>query len=115
LRFQDAGASTLYRVAVGAKGRIRGRDQVSKQSTPTHAAVGAGTSWHRLTVHVNTDPLGSDHVVAWLDGTRLDGLTKHMDLGSQPVGTVQVGDNVHGRNYDLTYDDVKMDGNRIEP
>src|SRR6185437_5046563 len=115
LRFQDPNGATLYRVAVGAKGRIRGRDQVSRQSTPTHSSVGAGTSWHRLTVHVNTDPQGSDHIVIWLDGARLGQLSKHLDLGTQPVGTVQVGDNGNGRSYDVTYDDVKMDGNRIEP
>jgi hypothetical protein len=115
LRFQDPNEATLYRVAVGAKGRIRGRDQVSKESMQTKTAVGPGTSWHRLTVHVNTDPTGSDHVVIWLDGTRLDKLTSHLDLGSQPIGTVQVGDNVRGRSYDVTYDNVRMDGNRIEP
>lgn len=115
LRFQNPNDATIYRVAVGAKGRIRGRDQVSKRSTQTKTAVGPGTSWHRLTVHVNTDPTGSDHIVVWLDGTRLDRLSKHLDLGTQPVGTVQVGDNVQDRTYAVTYDDVKMDGNRIQP
>jgi hypothetical protein len=112
---KGSSGDTLYRVSVAAKGRIRDRNEVAKRSTRTHADVAPGSGWHRLTVHVHTDPSGLDHLDVWLDGTQLSQLSQDYDLGADTIGAAQVGDNVHGRSYDLVVDDVKLDTNTIAP
>jgi hypothetical protein len=113
LRLNGSSDTSLYRVSVTSKGRIRGRNEVAKESTRTHADVAPGSGWHRLTVHVHTDPSGLDHVDVWLDGTSLSQLSQDYDLDTDAIGAAQIGDNVSGRSYDVVLDDVKLDADKI--
>jgi hypothetical protein len=115
LRLKGSSGTTMYRFSVTAKGRIRGRNEVADRSTRTHVNVAPGSGWHRLTVHVHTDPSGPDHVDAWLDGTSLGQLSGDYDLGSDTIGAAQVGDNLRGRAYDVVLDNVKFDADAIAP
>jgi hypothetical protein len=114
LRVRDGG-ETLYRVSIAKKGRLRGRNQLEARSRRTQSDVSPLSGWHRLTLHVLTDPLGTDHVDAWLDGTRLQTLSSDEDLGGDHIGSLQIGDNVKGRAYDVLLDDVKADTATIPP
>jgi hypothetical protein len=58
---------------------------------------------------------GLDHVDVWLDGTLLGQLSQDYDLGADPIGAAQIGDNLNGRSYDVVMDDLELHTNMIAP
>jgi hypothetical protein len=51
----------------------------------------------------------SGMVEVWLDGVKVDALTKAMDLGGSAIAHVQIGDSGAKRTYDVAFDDVAAD------
>jgi hypothetical protein len=49
----------------------------------------------------------------WLDGGAVNELTTATDLGSQPVGRLQIGEVNTGRAYNVVFDDVAFAQQRL--
>lgn len=55
-------------------------------------------------------------VEVWLDGSLLGDLSGTRDLGSLPVGRVQIGElYAGGRTYDVVFDDVAFNTTYVAP
>lgn len=64
-------------------------------------------AWHTAQLHVRV--AGSSSLIeVWLDGTKVGALTVSANLGSSPIGQVQIGENVSGRTFDVRFDDVSV-------
>lgn len=111
------GANTVYlgrvRTATGASilglylnntGRLGYRNDIAGASTTSMTTIGPG-AWHDIQLRVKIAGASSETQV-WLDGALVGALTKTHDLGTAPVGRVQLGENSSGRTYDVAFDDV---------
>jgi hypothetical protein len=64
--------------------------------------------WHLLEVRVPIAGAAGETEV-WLDGTRVDALSRAQDRGTAGVGRYQLGDDQAQRSFDAFYDDVLVD------
>ncbi|MDP9296605.1 MAG: hypothetical protein M3O88_07945, partial [Actinomycetota bacterium] len=111
LRLKDASGVTVYSLSVGGTGKLNGRNELQNKTTGSGIAVGPGTGWHTVTVHLSIG--APDHVDVWLDGNKVPLLSMDDALGSGQLRTVSVGDNKSGRTFRLEFDDVKVDSGAI--
>jgi hypothetical protein len=54
----------------------------------------------------------SSTVEVWLDGVAVTDLSQTVDLGTAPVGVMQIGDTVSG-TWDIVFDDAALATGRI--
>jgi len=93
----------LYRTPTGTIG-LRNDVAAITTSSSTVASTGA---WHTIQLHVTIAGSGS-HTDVTLDGVPIGALSTIQDLGTVPVGRVQLGDSTGGRTYDVALDDVAI-------
>ncbi len=104
LRILGANGNGLARLLLLPNGRLAYRNDVAgKQHTSTTTLP---TGWHRLELHVTSGTSGSVRVV--LDGATVTGLDRTENLGTSRVATVEIGDHVKGRRYDIVWDEVAV-------
>jgi arylsulfatase A-like enzyme len=104
LRVVGANGIGLARLLVLPDGRLAYRNDVSgvqRTSTTT-----MNTAWHRLELRVTGGTSG--HVQVRVDGAIVSGLNLAEDLGTAQVGSVEIGDHVSGRSYDVAWDNVSV-------
>jgi N-acetylneuraminic acid mutarotase len=85
-----------------------------------HAATGSAVSalaptkgvWHELEIRVVVNGAAGT-VEVWLDGAKVNDLTRTMNLGTTAIGHVQIGDSAAKRTYDVAFDDVAADESPI--
>jgi glucose/arabinose dehydrogenase len=93
---------TLYR---SGSGKLCLRDDVTTASfCSLSPSLGA---WHTLEVHARIGASGVTEV--WLDGAKLAALSQTLNLGTAPIGRVEVGNSQTGRTYEIVLDDVVVD------
>jgi parallel beta-helix repeat protein len=99
----SAGTSMLgiYRSSTGKLGY---RNDIAGVSIGSSTPVPIGV-WHEVQVRVRVDG-ASGETETWFDGARIAALSKTENLGTTPIGRIQVGDNSSGRSYDMAFDDV---------
>jgi parallel beta-helix repeat protein len=107
LRFRTAGNASLLTAFVSSTDKIGYRNDVTGVSTTSTAPAARG-AWHALQVHVTIDGAASQTDV-WLDGTKIDALSKSEDLGSSPVGRLELGDSAANHTFDVAFDDADYD------
>jgi len=113
LRSKNAsGTRFIYTAAIQKNGTLSGRNELLNRTTKSSIAVADG-AWHRLTVHISTG--GTPKVDVDVDGDPVPVLSGPNAVGSDPIGTVQVGDNVSTRVFSGALDDVKVDSNPLAP
>ena len=89
--------------ALGLRNDVASVGKVSSRVVTTDA-------WHTVAVHVVVAGARST-IDVMLDGAPVAALaSRSADLGSAPVGQVQVGDNLAGRTADVVYDTVTVTG-----
>jgi hypothetical protein len=87
-------------------GRLGVRDDFAAVNVGTSGPVVTGGNWHTLQVHVN---ITTGQVEAWVDGSFTSALSgTSFNLGTDPVGIIQLGENSTGRTYDVRYDDAAV-------
>jgi len=110
LRFRNntAGANAIATAFVSSTSKLGLRnDFTGVASTSTTTSVTAG--WHTLQVHVTTNGASSSTEV-WLDGNTVASLTQSgIDLGTAPVGRLELGDPSTARTFDVAFDEVAYD------
>ncbi len=81
-------------------------------TSATTSSVSPVPGWHVLELHLKINGAASA-VEVWLDGSAVPDLTFNVtDLGSAPVGVLQIGDTVAG-TWDIVFDDAALGTSRI--
>ena len=73
------------------------------QHHPDHAR-----GWHVAKLAAIVDGPAS-RLDVWLDGDKINSLSKPEALGSTPIGRIQLADDAAGKSYDVLFDDVAVD------
>jgi fibronectin type 3 domain-containing protein len=71
-------------------------------ASTTPVSLGA---WHELQTHVVIDGPTSEFAV-WFDGVKIAALSTPQNLGTTPIGSLQLGSEVSGRTWDVVFDKV---------
>jgi hypothetical protein len=104
-KFRDASGTSIVTLYRSGSGKLCLRDDVTAASfCSVSPSLGA---WHTLQVHARVGASGATEV--WLDGTKLTALGRALNLGTNPIRRVQIGNSQTGRTYDMVLDDVIVD------
>jgi fibronectin type 3 domain-containing protein len=110
MRFRNglAAHNALATLFVSTTGKLGLRDDISTASTTSTTAV-SRNAWHTLQAHVTINGTSSSTEV-WLDGNPVSDLTlSGIDIGTNPIGRVELGDTSTGRTFDVAFDEVAYD------
>jgi chitodextrinase len=113
LKFRTGTGTSLLGIYVSNTGKLGYRNDITALSSSSTTSVALGT-WHDLQMRVLINGTSSQ-TETWLNGTRIDALSKTESLGTTPLGRVQLGDNSTGRTYDVAFDGVEVDTSFITP
>ena len=106
LKFRSATGTSLMGVYVGSTGKLAYRNDAASLTSTSATTVTSGV-WHDLQTRVLVNGAASQ-IEIWLDGVRIDALSKTESLGTTPVGRIQLGDNTTDRVYDVAMDEVQL-------
>jgi parallel beta-helix repeat protein len=104
-RLRTSGNASILGMYISSTGKLGYRNDVASASRTSTVAPSLG-AWHTLETHVSING-ASGLVETWLDGVRIDALSRTEDLGANGVGVVQIGDNSTGRTFDIVFDDIE--------
>ena len=114
-RFRTASNVSILGLYVSSSGKLSYRNDVagaSLSSTNPQAVVTTG-AWHEVQVHLTVNG-AAGQVEVWYDGVRLDDLSKtQQNFGTDPIGRLQLGENAAGKTFDIAFDDVAADVQKI--
>jgi acid phosphatase type 7 len=108
LKVRTASGSALAEVYFTPSGRLGLRNNVTGVATDSTVTVATGV-WRTVALRIVVAG-SSSRLEVRLDGVPVAGLQQTVNLGTTPVGRVQVGENVSGRTADLVYDAVVVTG-----
>ena len=113
LRFRTAADGSIGFLGVNTAGKLLlGND--AGGGAVTTSATSAGAGWHALELHMIINGASST-VEVWLDGVRVNDLSMTTNLGSTPIGRLQIGEVQNARTYNVVFDDAAFDTARIGP
>jgi hypothetical protein len=112
LKFRTSTGTSLLGVFVSSTGKLAYRNDIAATTSTSTTNVSSGV-WHDLQTRVLINGAASQTEV-WLDGVRIDALSKTESLGTTPIGRIQLGDNSTARTYDVALDDVQVNMNIID-
>jgi fibronectin type 3 domain-containing protein len=110
LRFRNnlSAANALATLFVSSTGRLGLRNDVTGVATTSTTAV-SRNAWHTAQVHVTINGTSSSTEV-WLDGSAVISLSQSgINLGTNPVGRLELGDPTTARTFDVALDEVAYD------
>ena len=103
LRFRTAADGSLAYLFINTAGNLGLKNDVAGTTLTSTTSVGSG--WHALELHaIINGASGSTEV--WLDGVRINDLSITTNLGTTPIGRLQIGEVQNGRTYNLILDDA---------
>jgi hypothetical protein len=112
LRLRTAADVSLGYVTVTSTGHLTFHSDVSGSTTAASAAGVSKGMWHELELHAVIAG-SSGRVEVWLDGAPLPELTTTVNLGTTPIGKVQIGEVNGTGTWNVVWDDVAFDTERI--
>jgi hypothetical protein len=100
---------------IAASGKLSYRNDAGQVTRTSSQRVSPG-QWHEVQVHVQVNHAepGAGQVQVWYDGTPVAELSRTEDLGTAPIGRLQLGENSAERTFDIAFDDVVADTTFIE-
>jgi chitodextrinase len=110
LRFRNStvAASALTTLFVTNASKLGLRNDVTGAATTSSTTAAAG-QWHTVQVHLVVNGLASQTEV-WLDGTLVADLSQSgVNVGTNPIGRLEIGDPSLGRTFDIAFDEVAYD------
>jgi hypothetical protein len=111
LRFRTAADVSLGYVFLSPTGQVGLRNDIA--ATTTTSATVAGPGWHAIELHMVVNGTSSS-IEVWLDGVRLSALSPSgVNLGTAPIGRLQIGEVQTARTYDVVLDDAAFGTQRI--
>jgi chitodextrinase len=111
LKVRTGTGQSLLGVYVTSTGRLAYRNDVTGVSTVSPVSVSAGT-WHTLQLHAGING-SAGATETWFDDVLVTSLSTAQNLGTAPIGRIQLGDNSAGRSYDIAFDTVRVDDQMI--
>ena len=103
--FSKATGASIVNVYLDGTGRVSLRNNQGMVTTYGTSKVAPG-AWHRVVLHAVVNGTSSS-LDASLDGVPVPGLTlTGQNLGTTPIGRIQLGDTSTARTYDVLLDDV---------
>jgi hypothetical protein len=112
MRFRTSTGTSLLGVYVTNTGKLAYRNDVAALATTSTTTVTTGI-WHDLQVRVLINGTASQTEV-WLDGVRIDALSKTESMGNTAIRRIQLGENSTGRTFDVAFDNVTVNTNFID-
>jgi hypothetical protein len=100
------GSASLYSLSVTSAQRIISRNSATNVSTKSATAISKGV-WHQLRVHVTING-ASGAVEVWLDGVRVNDVSRTENLGTTGTDRFQLGDANSSRTFSVAFDDVSL-------
>jgi chitodextrinase len=105
--YRTSAGGSIVNLYLDTTGRISLRNNVGGVTTYSTTTLAAG-AWHRFVLHTIVNGTSSSIDVS-LDGTAVPGLTlTGQNLGTSPIGKLQLGETSTGRTYDVVLDDVTV-------
>ncbi|HEX2736516.1 MAG TPA: hypothetical protein VHP57_00090, partial [Acidimicrobiia bacterium] len=115
VRYRTATDASIGYVFISASGSLGVRNDVAGTTTTSATALGIGSGWHSLELHMVVNGLSST-IEVWLDGAIVGDLSSTTaNLGATPIGRFQIGEVQSGRTYSVVYDDAAFATVRIGP
>ena len=113
LRLRDTPTGNGGYLYLTAGGKLGFRSDALTTGTTSSVAPGAG--WHALELHLHVN--GTSSVVeVWLDGTFVSDISSTaIDLGTAPMGILQIGDTAPSGTWDVVFDDAGFGTSRLGP
>jgi hypothetical protein len=111
-RYRTAENDSVIGVYVSSTSKLGYRNDVTDENIQSTTLV-SHRVWHDLQVHIRIDGATSQ-IEVWLDGQRVDALSRTTQLGTTRIDRIQLGDNAPGRAYDIAFDDVVVDTKFID-
>ena len=107
--------ASILGLYISARGKLSYRNDIG-QVTRTSSQVVSPQQWHEVQLHVRVNHAepSAGQVEVWYDGTPVAELSRTEDLGTAPIGRLQLGDNSADRTFDIAFDDVVADTLFIE-
>jgi outer membrane biosynthesis protein TonB len=102
--------ASILGVYVSSSGKLSFRNDAGAVTRISSQSVTPG-QWHEVQIHVSINQATptSGQVEVWYDGAPVAALTRAENLGANPVGRLQLGENDPTRTFDLVFDDVTAD------
>ena len=107
MKVRTATGTSIGGLYVDASNTLNYRNDAGAVTVRSPRTVSLG-AWHELQVHYVINDL-SGQIETWLDGTKVNELSKTDNFGTTPVGRLQIADNSGARAYDVAIDDVVVD------
>jgi len=103
--FRTVGGGSIVNAYLDTNGRVSLRNSAAGVTTYGGTTIAAGT-WHRVVLYARVDG-ASGSLDVWVDGVAVPGLSlTGQNLGTTPIGRLQLGETTTGRTYDIALDDV---------
>jgi hypothetical protein len=112
MRFRTSTGTSLLGVYVTNTGKLAYRNDFAGQTVTSTTTVTTG-AWHDIQVRASING-GSGQTEVWLDGVRINALSKPESLGTAQIRRIQVGDNSTGRTFDVAFDNVTVNSSFID-
>jgi hypothetical protein len=106
-RTNTTSGGSIVNVYVTSSGRLSLRNNIGSVTTNSTTTVSIG-AWHKIVLHAIVNGTSSS-LDASLDSVAVPDLTlTGQNLGTTPIGRLQVGETATGRTYDIAIDDVAV-------
>jgi hypothetical protein len=112
MRFRTTTGTSLLGVYVTNTGKLAYRNDVAGAPVTSTTNVTTGV-WHDLQVRALINGAAGQTEI-WLDGVRIDALSKTEALGNTAIQRIQIGENSTGRTFDVAFDNVAVNASFIE-
>ncbi|NJM39580.1 MAG: hypothetical protein HC853_01795, partial [Anaerolineae bacterium] len=110
LRLRTAADASLAYLFINTAGKLSLRIDAAAVTLTSTTSVSSG--WHALELRLMING-ASGLTEVWLDGVRINDLSVTANLGSTPIGRLQIGEVQNGRTYNLVLDDASFATQRI--
>jgi chitodextrinase len=105
--FRGSNGGSIINLYLSQTGKLALRNNVGGVTTTSATSMPSG-SWHQVVLHAVINGT-SGSVDVSLDGTALTDLSlTGQNLGTNPITSLQLGDNTAGRTYDIDFDDISV-------
>ena len=112
MRFRTSTGTSLLGVYVSNTGKLAYRNDIAGTTSTSATTVTTG-GWHDLQVRARING-ASGQTEVWLDGVRIDALSKTESMGTTPIRRIQIGENSTGRTFDVAFDNVTVNTSFID-
>jgi hypothetical protein len=107
--------ASILGLYIAGSGKLSYRNDAGEVTRTSSQVVSLG-QWHEVQLHVrvNHSEPSAGQVEVWYDGLPVAELSRTENLGTAPIGRLQLGENAAQRTFDIAFDDIVADTRFIE-